>query len=241
MKPPLLCLLLPWALSVPSSVQKLATFDGVTFADTGRGKVYFPIRELATHLNWKLTTAPLKLNGHAVPSNRLRPLPNGTKLVDIAWLKNAGAVVNPNGSVTTIKDAKKTGVGFYVRRGLKRAFINKKEQMLIAYQGQRTVLRTPISSGRRGKETPLGLFRAKAKEKMHLSKLYNNVPMPWSIHLVGNVFVHGYKASPSNASSGCIRVPLAGANPARWLYYWTEIGTPITVSGKCPKGALARN
>jgi hypothetical protein len=229
-------------LIATASAQKLATFDGVTFADRG-GSLYFPVREVSKHLGWKLegTSSSLKLNGYTLPSSRVRPLPSGTKLVDVAWLKNAGAVVNRNSrtGLTTVKNAKSPGRAFYVRRGLKRVFINKKEQTLVAYQGRRTVLRTKVSTGRKGKETPLGLFRAKGKEKMHRSRLYNNVPMPWSIHIVGNVFVHGFKSTPSNASSGCIRVPLAGSNPARWLYYWTEVGTPITVSGKWPKGARA--
>jgi hypothetical protein len=230
-------------VSACASAQRLATYDAVTFSDTGPGKMYFPIRELSKNLGWTLTGDPknLVLNGHTVPANTLRPLPSGSRLVHIGWLRKAGALLNSNPKTgwITIKDAKKTGSAFYVRRGLKRVFINKKTQTLLAFQGQRTVLRTNVSTGRRGQETPLGLFRAKAKEKLHLSRLYDNVPMPWSIHVVGNVFVHGFKSTPRNASSGCIRVPLSGANPARWLYHWADIGTPITISGKWPKGAQA--
>ena len=234
-------LILPLALASTAAAQKLATFDGVTFANTGSSTVYFPLRELSKNLGWKLT-GPLNalvLNGRHIPASTLRKLPDGTKLVDIQWLKKAGAFVNPvpKTGLTTIKDAKHTGKAFYVRRGQKRVFINKKEQMLIAYQGQRTLLRSNVSTGRGGQETPLGLFRAKGKEKMHKSRLYDDVPMPWSVHVVGNVFIHGFKSTPANGSSGCIRLPLSGGNPARWFYYWTDIGTPITVSGKWPKGA----
>jgi hypothetical protein len=241
MRQVLTSLILP-LIATAAPAQKLATFDGVTFANTGPSKIYFPIRELSKHLGWTLTGSvkALKLNGHSVPGSTLRSLPDGTRLVDLDWLKKAGAIVNhPGSALVTVKDAKHTGNAFYVRRGVKRVFINKKEQMLIAYQGQRTVLRTNVSTGRRGKETPLGLFKATYKEKMHKSKLYHMVPMPWSVHVVGNVFVHGFKSTPANASSGCIRVPLSGSNPAEWFYYWTEIGTPISILGKWPKGALA--
>lgn len=227
------------SLQAVGSAQKLATVDGVTFADTGRGKIYLPIRETAKHLGWKVGGKPLKMNSHAIPASRQRVLPTGVRLVEVGWLRHSGAIVGRNGKtgLITVKLRKKPGRAFYVRAGQKRVFINKKAQTLIAYQGQRTVMRSHVSTGRAGQETPLGIFRAQGKEKMHRSRLYHNAPMPWAVHIVGNIFVHGFKSTPSNGSSGCIRLPLTGSNPARWFYYWTEVGTPVTISGKWPSGA----
>lgn len=233
-------LILCATLGATVQAQKLATLDGVTFADTGRKRVYFPIREVATNMGWELSGpfASLKLNGHRIPTDRQRYMPNGVRVLDVVWLKHAGALVNRNmkTGILTVKSQANPGKAFYVRTGMKRVFINKKTQSLIAFQGQRTVMRTQVSTGRKGKESPLGIFEAKGKEKMHLSRLYNDFPMPWAIHVVGNVFVHGYNVTALNASHGCIRLPMKGFNPAKWFYYWTDVGTPITISGKWPSG-----
>lgn len=177
------------------------------------------------------------MNGEAIPSSRQRSLPDGTRLVDVVWLKHAGAYVNRNAAtgLLTVKSHKDPGHGFYVRIGEKRVFVNKSNETLVAFQGRRTLLRTRISTGKLGHATPLGIFRATGKEKMHHSRLYHDAPMPWAVHVVGNIFVHGFQVTPANGSSGCIRVPIHGSNPAKWFYSWVDIGTPITISGKWPK------
>ncbi|MEZ0327154.1 MAG: L,D-transpeptidase [Fimbriimonas sp.] len=228
------------AVSALGPGAKLAVLDAVTFGDQ-RGTWYMPIREVSANLDWpiKRDAKGLTLHGVPVPAKALRWLTDGSRLVQVGWLRQAGAIINPNKStgLMTVKDAKRVGKAFYVRKGMKRVFINKRTQELAAYQGQRKVLSTRVSTGRKGQETPTGIFESKGKEKMHLSKLYHNVPMPWAVHVVGNVFIHGFKPSSGHSSSGCIRLPVAGRNPARWFYYWIERGTPVTMLGKWPKGA----
>jgi lipoprotein-anchoring transpeptidase ErfK/SrfK len=110
--------------------------------------------------------------------------------------------------------------------------VDKTRQELRAVQGSRVVLRTPVSTGARGHNTPVGSFTAQGKERMHYSRLYDNSPMPYSVHLRGHIFVHGYTSVPRYpASHGCVRVPLRGGNPARWFYRWVEIGTPVSIEG----------
>ena len=116
--------------------------------------------------------------------------------------------------------------------GPKRVVIDKSQQVLRAYEGNRLVLETHISSGRRGRETPNGHFHAQAKDLMHYSRLYGNAPMPYSVHLAGNYFIHGFSSVPDRpASHGCIRVPLTGGNPARQFYDWVHPGTPVDIVG----------
>ncbi len=44
------------------------------------------------------------------------------------------------------------------------------------------ILKTNISTGRRGKRTPNGTFSAGPyKARMHRSNLYDDAPMPWSV------------------------------------------------------------
>jgi lipoprotein-anchoring transpeptidase ErfK/SrfK len=67
---------------------------------------------------------------------------------------------------------------------------------------------------------------------MHYSRLYHHAPMPYSVEVSGNIFIHGYSDVPSYpASHGCIRLPLGRANPAKRFYDWVEEGTPIEIFG----------
>ncbi|WP_227624935.1 L,D-transpeptidase [Fimbriimonas ginsengisoli] len=219
----------------------LATIDAITFADQPN-RLYLPMRDVSHMLRWQIgrNAAGLTLHGHSVPMSTLRSTQMGARLIAVSWLSKAGAIVNSNSKtgLTTVKDAKRVGRAFYVRRGMKRVFVNKKTQMMVAFQGRRTVFRSKVSTGREGKNTPSGIFRADGqKEKVHLSHLYANVPLPWAVHIVGNIFIHGYGASAGHSSHGCIRLPMSGGNPARWFYYWVERGTPVTILGKWPAGA----
>lgn len=219
----------------------LATVDAITFADQPN-RLYLPIRDISNMLHWPIgrNAAGLTLHGHSVPMSTLRSTQMGARLIAVGWLAKAGAIVHANNrtGLTTVKDATRTGHAFYVRRGMKRVFVNKKSQMMVAYQGRRTVFRSKVSTGREGKNTPSGIFRADGqKEKSHISRLYANVPLPWAVHIVGNIFIHGHAASAGHSSHGCIRIPIEGSNPARWFYYWVEAGTPVTILGKWPKGA----
>jgi hypothetical protein len=50
-----------------------------------------------------------------------------------------------------------------------------------------------------------------------------------------NIFIHGFQKVPRRPSShGCIRLPLRGANPAKWFYNWIDIGTPVSIRGHWP-------
>lgn len=115
----------------------------------------------------------------------------------------------------------------------KRVEIDKTRQVLRAYEDGNLFLETRVSTGRPGRETPSGVFSAGAKYRMHYSRLYDNAPMPYSVQISGNYFIHGYHDVPNwPASHGCIRVPLSGANPAARFYAWVEAGTLITIHGK---------
>jgi len=113
--------------------------------------------------------------------------------------------------------------------GPKHVEIDLTNQTLRAYEGNRLVLKTRISSGR-NRATPTGRFSAGWKDADHYSSLFNNAPMPWSVQVRGDIFIHGYTEVPNYpASHGCIRVPLTGTNPAKRFYHWVEAGTPIRI------------
>lgn len=116
--------------------------------------------------------------------------------------------------------------------GSKRVEIDKSTQCLRAYEDCRLVIESRVSTGRNN-STPNGRYRVIQKQRMHYSKRYHNAPMPYSVQYSGHYFIHGFHSVPNRpASHGCIRVPLNGENPAKQLYDWVELSTPIEVFGQ---------
>ncbi len=117
--------------------------------------------------------------------------------------------------------------------GPKRVVVDKTKQELTAYEGERVVMQSRVSTGRPGRRTPSGNFVAGEKHRMHYSRLFDNAPMPFSVQINGNYFIHGFSSVPNYpASHGCVRVPLTGDNPAKRFFEWVETGTPIEVIGE---------
>lgn len=202
-----------------------------------------PVEEIAKDLRWEMQlnqeSNQIFLNGYALDPARLRKLTNGTLLVPLDELERAGATVSwsDDGMEAFVASGflKKAGIRF----AKKHVEVDLANQRLRAYQGARLVLDSHISSGQAGRKTPPGDFKAgPVKSPMYRSRLYDNAPMPWSVQVHENIFIHGFQKVPRHpASHGCIRLPLAGANPAKWFYDWIDIGTPISIKGHWPVAA----
>lgn len=114
----------------------------------------------------------------------------------------------------------------------KRVEIDKTHQVLRAFEGDQLVIESPISTGKQGKATPNGSFTTGPKLRMHRSRLYHNAPMPYSVQVAGNYFIHGFESVPARpASHGCIRLPM---ERAKEFFDWAEPGIPVEISGKWP-------
>ena len=223
-------------LAIPSEV-----LDGISFADDPH-MLFVPVEEIALALRWEmqLDQERISLNGHLLDAAYLRKLTNGTLLVPLDELQRAGATItwSDDGMQATVaSDHAKIAIPF----GNKRVEVDLANQRLRAYQGARLVLDSAISTGREGKKTPAGEFKAgPIKSPMHRSRLYHNAPMPWSVQVHENIFIHGFRSVPRHPSShGCIRLPVTGANPAKWFYNWIDLGTPISIKGHWPAAASA--
>ena len=113
--------------------------------------------------------------------------------------------------------------------GSQRVVIDKSSQVLRAYEGNQMVFQSRVSTGKPGKRTPSGTFRARGKERMRYSSRYHNAPMPYSVHLGGHYFIHGFSSVPKYpASRGCIRLPVGAA---REFFAWINPGTPVSIRG----------
>jgi lipoprotein-anchoring transpeptidase ErfK/SrfK len=227
------------ATSLTLAQDSTTTLDGISFADDPT--VYAPIREICDALGLQVGFDGTNATINGVVPDDERSLLSGSRIAPIRSLRALGVTVrwDEETDIATLTSGDKSVEVF---RGPKRVVVDQSTQMLEAYQGQRLILRTPISTGRPGHETPNGEFDAgPVKEPMHYSRLYDNSPMPWSVQVDGDVFIHGYSSVPeSPASHGCIRMHLDGTNPAKWFYGWVDLGTPITVQGAWEYGNSLR-
>lgn len=206
--------------------------EAVTFA-LSPGVVYVPLNEAARELRWKVVTDEVgrcvRLGDLPVATGMLRTLVDGTELLQTGDLQLAGATLS-QGEDPRVIVVQRGFHRFTLITSPKQVEVSLSQQQLKAWQGGRLVLQTHISSGRNGR-TPAGVFSAGPfRARMHRSSLYHNAPMPWSVQINGNVFIHGFTEVPSYpASHGCIRMPLDGGNPARFFYEWVDTGTPVVV------------
>ncbi|MCG8995661.1 L,D-transpeptidase [Laribacter hongkongensis] len=90
--------------------------------------------------------------------------------------------------------------------------ISLSEQRLYVYRNGIAIGVSTISSGRRGMETPTGVFSILQKRVKHFSNKYDNAPMPYMQRLTWDgIALHGGSLPGYPASHGCIRLPHAFA------------------------------
>ena len=88
------------------------------------------------------------------------------------------------------------------------AIVSIKSQQVTIYDADGWILRAPVSTGIKGRETPAGVFSVVEKDKDHHSNLYDDAWMPnmeritWS-----GIALHGGPLPGYAASHGCIRMP----------------------------------
>ncbi len=85
-----------------------------------------------------------------------------------------------------------------------------------------------ISSGKKGHETPTGVFTILQKRIDHKSNIYDSAPMPYMQRLTwSGIALHAGHLPGYPASHGCVRLPLAFA---KLLYSSTKLGITVVVT-----------
>jgi lipoprotein-anchoring transpeptidase ErfK/SrfK len=111
--------------------------------------------------------------------------------------------------------------------GPERVVISIGQQLAYFYRGDRLVGVASVSTGKKGKESPVGVFNVQYKTPMHRSRRYNNAPMPFSQFITDyGVALHAGHNPGRPDSAGCIRLP---REFARKLYSETRVGTPVLI------------
>ena len=102
------------------------------------------------------------------------------------------------------------------------------EQMAYVYRNGVRIGVSTISSGKKGNETPTGVFTILQKRKEHYSNLYDNAPMPFMQRLTWDgIALHAGKLPGYPASHGCVRLPKPFAEK---LFTVTDYGMTVVVA-----------
>jgi ankyrin repeat protein len=109
----------------------------------------------------------------------------------------------------------------------RRILVSLADQTAALYEDGKLTLKTRVSTGRKGYETPPGKYVITNKHRRWKSSLYNDAPMPYFLRLnAGAIGLHEGVVPRHPASHGCIRVP---RGTARRLFAATRVGDPVTI------------
>ena len=102
-------------------------------------------------------------------------------------------------------------------------------QLFYVYRGEQLVGVATISSGKKGKETPLGFWTVMTKKKKGFSRKYDNAPMPFmQMYDPKGIAFHAGPNPGFPASHGCVRLPLKFAEK---VFGVTQVGTKVVIEG----------
>jgi len=108
------------------------------------------------------------------------------------------------------------------------AIVALRDQQITVYDAKGWIMRAPVSSGQKGRETPAGVFSVLEKETEHYSNMYDDAYMPHMQRLTWTgIALHGGPLPGYPASHGCIRMPY---DFAERLFDATAVGMRVIVA-----------
>jgi lipoprotein-anchoring transpeptidase ErfK/SrfK len=110
-----------------------------------------------------------------------------------------------------------------------RVIIDTLTQLMYVYRGDRLVGVSTISTGKKGRETPLGFWSVLQKKRVGYSRKYDNAPMPFmQMYDPKGIAFHAGPNPGYPASHGCVRLPTKFAEK---LFGVTQVGTKVIIEG----------
>jgi hypothetical protein len=107
--------------------------------------------------------------------------------------------------------------------------IDRLTQLLYVYRDDKLIGVATVSTGKKGKETPLGFWAVMNKKLKGYSRKYDNAPMPYmQMYDSAGIAFHAGPNPGYPASHGCVRLPLKFAEK---LFGLTQVGTKVVIEG----------
>src|SRR3982751_860293 len=108
------------------------------------------------------------------------------------------------------------------------AIVSLRKQRITVYDANSWIVRAPVSSGQKGRETPAGIFSVIQKEADHYSNLADDAFMPHMQRITwSGIALHGGALPGYAASHGCVRMPF---DFAAELFDATRLGLRVIVA-----------
>ena len=108
------------------------------------------------------------------------------------------------------------------------AIVSIKTQQVTFYDADGWIMRAPVSTGTKGRETPAGVFALVEKKEDHRSNMYDDAWMPHMQRITWNgIALHGGPLPGYAASHGCVRMPFGFAEK---LFDKTRLGMRVIIS-----------
>jgi hypothetical protein len=102
------------------------------------------------------------------------------------------------------------------------------DQQLYVFRNGIRIGRSTVSTGKKGKTTPTGVFTILQRKVDHESSIYKGAKMPHMQRLTWDgIAIHAGRLPGYPASAGCVRVP---EDFAEKLYSVTSIGTTVIIA-----------
>jgi lipoprotein-anchoring transpeptidase ErfK/SrfK len=106
--------------------------------------------------------------------------------------------------------------------------VSLSEQLAYVYRNGVLIGASTVSTGKKGHETPTGVFTILQKHADHYSSIYDSAPMPYMQRLTwSGVALHAGRLPGYPASHGCVRMPY---DFAQLLYAESSMGVTVVVS-----------
>ncbi len=167
--------------------------------------------------------------------------PNAARVVVLLALAVLAAVANAktpfwgakeslpaNTPIAALKQGEFIWFGDAARSGPLLVVVSLDEQRAYVYRNGVLTGVSTVSTGKKGHETPTGVFTILQKNKDHYSNIYDNAPMPYMQRLTwGGIALHAGGLPGYPASHGCIRLP---SEFARLLFDVSSHGMTVVVA-----------
>jgi lipoprotein-anchoring transpeptidase ErfK/SrfK len=139
--------------------------------------------------------------------------------------KDAVALFGP----LTLKPGEYKWAAEVPKDGETKVVIDRLQQLFYVYRGDKLVGVATASTGKKGRETPLGFWQVRLKKVKGYSRKYDNAPMPFmQMYDAKGISFHAGPNPGYPASHGCVRLPLKFAER---LYGLTQVGTKVVIEG----------